>query len=136
MNKIFKIAGWVLGILGVIVAILGFSGKSGNVDLLLRYSYFLLIAAVAVWIILALVISGRNNPKSLLKAVIFIAIAAVLVFVVYSISKGGPAYNVRSQPSAGILKLSDTILTLSYILGIAAIAAIVFGAIKGAFTKN
>lgn len=68
MNKIFKITGWVLGLLGIVFGILAFVNEGSSVDLLLRYTYFLFFAAVVIWIGLAIFIAGRNNPKNLLKA--------------------------------------------------------------------
>lgn len=68
MNKIFKITGWVLGLLGIVFGILAFVNGGGAIDILLRYTYVLFIAAVVIWIGLSIFISGRNNPKNLLKA--------------------------------------------------------------------
>uniref|UniRef100_UPI00402A0A0D hypothetical protein n=1 Tax=Candidatus Cryptobacteroides bacterium TaxID=3085639 RepID=UPI00402A0A0D len=65
MNKIFKITGWVLGLLGIVFGILAFVNEGSSVDLLLRYTYFLFFAAVVIWIGLAIFIAGRNNPKTL-----------------------------------------------------------------------
>ena len=50
MNKIFKITGWVLGLLGIVFGILAFVNEGSSVDLLLRYTYFLCFAAVVIWI--------------------------------------------------------------------------------------
>lgn len=68
MNKIFKITGWVLGLLGIVFGILAFVDEGSSVDLLLRCTYFPFFAAVVIWIGLAIFIAGRNNPKNLLKA--------------------------------------------------------------------
>ena len=58
MNKIFKITGWVLGLLGIVFGILAFVNEGSSVDLLLRYTYFLFFAAVVIWIGLAIFIAG------------------------------------------------------------------------------
>ena len=79
MNKIFKITGWVLGLLGIVFGILAFVNEGSSVDLLLRYTYFLFFAAVVIWIGLAIFIAGRNNPKNLLKAAGVVVGIAVLV---------------------------------------------------------
>ena len=140
MNKVFKLIGWILGILGVILAAWSLSAgdvKDGkSVDTILRYAYFLLIAAVVLWIGLAIIISGKNNPKGLLKAVLFLVVAVVLVGVVYFLASGSPALNVKNQPAVQTLKLTDTMLSLVAILGIGAIAAIIFGVIRSAFTQK
>lgn len=135
MNKIFKITGWVLGLLGIVFGILAVNGGS-SVDLLLRYTYFLLIAAVVIWIGLAIFISGKNNPKNLLKAAGVVVGIAVLVVLAYVLSSGAPALNVKTQPSTQWLKLTDTMLLLTYVLGGAAIVAIIVGAVRDAINNK
>ena len=44
MNKVFKITGWVLGLLGIVLGILAFFNGGSAIDLLLRYTYVLFIA--------------------------------------------------------------------------------------------
>lgn len=135
MNKVFKITGWVLGLLGIVFGILAVNGGS-SVDLLLRYTYFLLIAAVVVWIGLAIFISGKNNPKNLLKAAGVVVGIAALVVLAYALSSGAPALNVKTQPSSQWLKLTDTMLLLTYVLGGAAILAIIVGAVRDAINNK
>ena len=136
MNKVFKITGWVLGILGIVFGVLAFANGGSAIDLLLRYTYVLLIAAVVIWVGLAIFIAGKNNPKNLLKAAIVVAIVAVLVFLAYTLSSGAPAVNVKTQPSELWLKMTDTMLLLTYILGGAAIVAIIVGAVREAITNK
>ena len=136
MNKIFKITGWVLGLLGIVFGILAFVNEGSSVDLLLRYTYFLFFAAVVIWIGLAIFIAGRNNPKNLLKAAGVVVGIAVLVVLAYVLSAGAPALNVKTQPTPQWLKLTDTILLLTYVLGGAAIIAIIVGAVRDAINNK
>ena len=136
MNKIFKITGWVLGLLGIVFGILAFVNEGSSVDLLLRYTYFLFFAAVVIWIGLAIFIAGRNNPKNLLKAAGVVVGVAALVVLAYVLSSGAPAINVKTQPTTQWLKLTDTMLLLTYVLGGAAIVAIIVGAIRDAFNNK
>ena len=136
MNKIFKITGWVLGLLGIVFGILAFVNEGSSVDLLLRYTYFLFFAAVVIWIGLAIFIAGRNNPKNLLKAAGVVVGVAALVVLAYVLSAGAPALNVKTQPTPQWLKLTDTMLLLTYVLGGAAIVAIIVGAIRDAFNNK
>ena len=136
MNKVFKITGWVLGLLGILFGILAFLNGGSSVDLLLRYTYFLFFAAVVVWIGLAIFIAGKNNPKNLLKAAGVVVGIAVLVVLAYVLSSGAPALNVKTQPSTQWLKLTDTMLLLTYVLGGAAIVAIIVGAIRDAINNK
>lgn len=136
MNKIFKITGWVLGLLGIVFGILAFVNEGSSVDLLLRYTYFLFFAAVVIWIGLAIFVAGRNNPKNLLKAAGVVVGIAVLVVLAYVLSAGAPALNVKTQPTPQWLKLTDTMLLLTYVLGGAAIIAIIVGAVRDAINNK
>ena len=136
MNKIFKITGWVLGLLGIVFGILAFVNEGSSVDLLLRYTYFLFFAAVVIWIGLAIFIAGRNNPKNLLKAAGVVVGVAALVVLAYVLSAGAPALNVKTQPTPQWLKLTDTMLLLTYVLGGAAIIAIIVGAVRDAINHK
>ena len=136
MNKIFKITGWVLGLLGIVFGILAFVNEGSSVDLLLRYTYFLFFAAVVIWIGLAIFIAGRINPKNLLKAAGVVVGVAALVVLAYALSAGAPALNVKTQPTPQWLKLSDTMLLLTYVLGGAAIIAIIVGAGRDAINNK
>ena len=136
MNKIFKITGWVLGLLGIVFGILAFVNEGSSVDLLLRYTYFLFFAAVVIWIGLAIFIAGRNNPKNLLKAAGVVVGVTALVVLAYVLSAGAPALNVKTQPTPQWLKLTDTMLLLTYVLGGAAIIAIIVGAVRAAINNK
>lgn len=136
MNKIFKITGWVLGLLGIVFGILAFVNEGSSVDLLLRYTYFLFFTAVVIWIGLAIFIAGRNNPKNLLKAAGVVVGVTALVVLAYVLSAGAPALNVKTQPTPQWLKLTDTMLLLTYVLGGAAIIAIIVGAVRDAINNK
>ncbi len=140
MNKISKIIGWLLGIVGIVLGIWcltkGEASNEGPVNLLLRYSYFLLIAAIVILLGLALIQAAKNNPKSLLRAILVIVGIAALVAIAYALASGDPVVNVKTQPSATWLKLTDTIMLLVYILGGVAILSILFGVIRNAITNK
>ena len=136
MNKIFKITGWVLGLLGIVFGILAFVNEGSSVDLLLRYTYFLFFAAVVIWIGLAIFIAGRNNPKNLLKAAGVVVGVTALVVLAYVLSAGAPALTGMARPAPPWLKLTDTLLLLTYGLGGAAIIAIIVGAVRDAINNK
>ena len=100
MNKISKIIGWVLGILGIILGIWcltkGEASNEGPVNLLLRYSYFLLIAAVVILLGLALIQAAKNDPKSLIKALCVIVGVAALVAIAFSLASGSCCWSTSS----------------------------------------
>jgi len=130
-GKIAKLIMWALLLIGLVLLVVGgtsgFDSDSGIVDMFLRYAYLCAIIAVALVIILGIAIAVANNPKSLIKLLLGIVVAAALVAVVYFTASGSPALNVSQQPSQGTLKLTDTILNLTYLLGGLAILAILFG---------
>ncbi|MBR1927051.1 MAG: hypothetical protein IJ840_04790 [Bacteroidales bacterium] len=140
MKNISKIIGWVLGIIGIALGVWclakGEASNEGPVNLLLRYSYFLLIAAVVILLGLAIIQTARNNPKGLLRALCVIVGVAALVAIAYALASGDPVVNVKTQPSATWLKLTDTIMLLVYILGGAAILSILFGVVRNAITNK
>ena len=139
MNKISKIIGWVLGIVGIVLGIWclakGEATNEGPVNLLLRYSYFLLIAAVVILLGLAIIQTAKNNPKGLIKALCEIVGVSALVAIAYALASSDPIVSLKKQPDAGTLKLTDTIMKLTYILGGAAIVSIIFGVIRNAINK-
>ena len=87
-------------------------------------------------IVVSTVVSAMNDPKSLVKLGIGLAAIAAVCFVVYLLSPGHEAINLTvEQPSATTLKLTDTVLNLTYLTGALAIAAIIFGEIWRAVRK-
>lgn len=112
----------------VIGFVAGFeSNNAAMTDALLVWAYVMVILAAAAVIIIGAIISYKNNPKSLVKAAIAIVAVAAVCFVVYLVSPGKPAMGMLQQPDQATLKLTDTILNLTYIAGAAAIISIIAG---------
>ena len=136
--KIAKYCSWALAIIGVIILIwgsmTGFESNGGTpVDVLLRWGYILLGLAVAAVLFAAIVIGGMNNPKGLVKAGIALVAIALVCLVVYLISAGNPLVGyIGEQPDQQTLKLTDTLLNLTYILAGGAIVSIVVGEVISA----
>ena len=140
MNKFFKMFMWVLILVSVVILALGFvkgypdspAMDNGTVDPLLYWAYAMLGIALACVVVVGIVIAAMNNPKSLIKLLAGVVSIAAVCFVVYLVSAGAPALNLTTeQPSATTLKLTDTVLNLTYLTGGLAILAIVFGEILG-----
>ncbi len=109
---------------------------NGTVDPLLNWGYVVIGIALFCVIVVGTIVSAINNPKSLVKLGIVLAAIAAVCFVVYLLSPGNEALNLTvDQPSATTLKLTDTVLNLTYLSGALAILAIVFGEIWGAVRK-
>ena len=104
-------------------------------NILLRYNYFLVIAAVVIVVLIASIKSAKNNPKGLIKALCVIVGVAALVAIAYALASSDPIVSLKAQPSESTLKLTDTVMKLTYILGGAAIVSIIFGVIRNAINK-
>jgi uncharacterized membrane protein len=139
LNKIFKWAMVLLIVVSVVLLVMGFAGgwKESNVDTLLVWTYLMVGLAVAAVVIVGLIIGAVNNPRSLVKLGLGLVAVAAVCFVAYLIAPGEPAVNLTmEQPSAAMLKLTDTILYLTYFAGIVAILSIVVGEIRLAVTNK
>lgn len=130
----------LLIVVSVVLLVMGFAAgwKEGNVDTLLGWTYCMVGLALAAVIIVGLIVGVANDPKSLVKLGLGLVVVAVVCFVAYLIAPGSPAVNLTSmdQPSAATLKLTDTILYLTYFAGILAVVAIIVGEIRLAITNK
>jgi hypothetical protein len=113
----------------------GGSGKETAVEVLLYLAYAMIIFALVAVLCIGLYISATTDPKGLVRIGIGLAGAAVIALVAYLLASGAPAigYAGATPPTASELKLTDTILNMTYILGGAAIFAIVAGEVISAF---
>ena len=142
LNKIFK---WILlGLILISVGILiwgfavDFESNDGTpVDVLLRWAYIMVGVAIAAIVVIGIAMRAVNDPKSLLKLGIVLVGVAAVCLIVYLVSPGKPAIglNIAEVPTAGTLKLTDTVLNLTYLTGGLAILTIVVAEIWGAVRK-
>ena len=138
LNKFFKILMLVLIIVsvGLLVwgSVVGFTTNDGQaVDVLFYWAYVMVGLAVASWVLVGLVLMAKNNPKSLIKVGIVLVVAAALAFVAYLLAPGNPAVgreNISPADTLATLKLTDTVLNLTYFAGAAAVVAIIIGEIR------
>ena len=137
--KIFKWISWVFIIVSVILAVWAFtrfggSGEGAAVEALLYLAYAMVVLALVAVLCVGLFIAAKNDPKSLVRIGVGLAGAVVLGLIAYFLASGKPAigFTGATPPTDGELKLTDTILNLTYILGGAAIVAIVAGEIISA----
>ena len=138
LNKFFKILMLVLILVsvGLLVwgSVVGFTTTDGQaVGLLFYWAYVLVGLAVASWVLVGLVLMAKNNPKSLIKVGIVLVVAAALAFVAYLLAPGNPAVgreNISPADTLATLKLTATVLNLTYFAGAAAVVAIIIGEIR------
>ena len=142
--KYEKIVKWVLValfIVGIVFSVYGFivgfeANGNAAVDNILYCAYA--FAAIALFAVLlgVVVIGGINSPKSLLKLLGGLIAIAAIVAVAYVLAPGTPAVGYLGDPvSEGTLKLTDTVLNLTYFTFGLSILALVVGWIVGAVRK-
>ena len=134
--KIVKWISWALLLISVVLAVWAFtrfggSGEGAAVETMLYWAYAMLVLALIAVLCIGLFVTAKTNPKSLVRIGIALAGAAALCLIAYLLASGKPAlgFTGTTPPTAGELKLTDTVLNLTYILGCAAIVAIVAGEI-------
>lgn len=139
LNKFFKILMVVLILLSVGILVWGFTGSWTDqaVEILLKWTYVMVGLAIAAALLIGLIISTKNDPKSLIKLCIGLIGIAAVCFGVYAMSKGAPAIGLTTeQPEVGTLKITDTILNLTYLTAGLAIVSIVVGEIISAIRNK
>lgn len=140
--KIAKWISWVLIIISVVMLVLGFvngfeANNGASIDALLRWAYILSGVAIALVIILGVILNGIYEPKSLVGLGVGILLLGIVTFIAYATAAGTPLMGyIGEQPAQATLKLTDTLLNLTYILGATAIVAIVFGEVVSAIRNK
>ena len=128
-------------IVGIVFSVYGFivgfeSNGNAPVDNILYCAYTFAGLAVLAVVLGVVVIGGINNPKSLLKMFAGLVVIAAIAAVAYVLAPGTPAVGYLGEPvSDGTLKLTDTILNLTYLLFGGSILALIAGWIIGATRK-
>lgn len=137
-NKIFKWVMLALMAISIIIVVAGFltglpertTDPSGTVDLLLYWAEWMVKGTIILLVVVNVVIMAKNNIKSLVKLGVIIGCALVLCLLAYVLAAGSQPVAYNGEPvSDGTLKLTDTILIITALAGIAAILSIVGGEI-------
>ena len=133
----------MLGLLAISIILLvwgfimGFETKEGvATDVLLIWGYVMVALALVATLVFGLWIGVKNNPKMLKKLGIGLGVAVIVVLGAYFLAPGKPAMGMLAQPSASTLKLTDTILNLTYLAGGLAIIAIIAGEVRIAINNK
>ena len=142
--KYEKIIKWILValfIVGIVFSVYGFivgfeTNGNAPVDNILYCAYAFAATALLAVVFGVVVIGGINNPKSLLKLVLGLVAIGAIIAVAYVIAPGTPAVGYLGEPvSDGTLKLTDTVLNLTYFTFGHSIVALIVGWIVGAVRK-
>ena len=97
------------------------------------FKILMLGLALASWVLVGLVLMAKNNPKSPIKVGVILVAAAAISFVAYLLAPGNPAVgreNVSPADTVATLKLTDTVLNLTYFAAAAAVLAIIVGEVR------
>lgn len=148
--KILEICLLVISAIGLIV-FLAFNGKTGLytvsnlaealattnlLDFFLFWAYLLVIAALVLVVVLS-IINLAGNKKSIKKTGLVLVIAIVLIGLSYLLASGDPvAVNIDVQPTHATLKMTDTLLNLSFALVILTILALLWGSVRNLIHKE
>jgi len=139
LNKVFKWIMWALMIISVVIAVWGFvqgfTGPKGDspVSVLLDWAYIMTFIAIGIVVIGGIAVATVNNPKSFIKILIGLVVIAAICAVVYFTAPGSPAIGYNGTPvSQGTLKLTDSLLNLTYLTSVLSIIAILVGEIVSA----
>jgi len=133
---LFKLIELVLIVISVALLVWGFvkgfpatvADDNGTVDPLLFWTYIMLGLALVAILIVGLFIAIKNNPKVLVRYGLILLGIAALCLICYLLAKGNPAIGLTTdQPDFMTLKLTDSVLNLTYIVGAASILAIIVG---------
>ena len=133
-----KIIKWILlALLLLSVAVFigawiyGFEKNDGvAVDVLFYWTYAMVAFALISILIIGGAIAVKNDKSFLWKILIVLGGTAVVVLAVYLLSPGAEALGLtEEQPSKATLRLTDTILNLTYLVGALTILSIIVGEI-------
>ena len=141
LEKIFKwgMVALILVSVGILIwgSSVGFESNDGlATDVLLTWAKIMIGIALFSWVVIGLIVNTRNNPRSLIKLGLILVGAAVLCLVAYLLAPAHPAAGREGLDTFATLKLTDTLLNLTYICGAGAILAIIVGEIRMAIASK
>jgi len=121
-------------VISLYAAVKGFNDLS--VDLLFYWTYAMIAVAVLAIVFVAGAIGIKNDKKFLWKLLAIAGGTIVVCAAVYFLSPGAPAVGLAQQPSDITLKLTDTVLNLTYLISAVAILAVVVGEVSKAIRNK
>lgn len=131
-EKIIKYLSFALLIVSAVIAIWAYATgfTDAAVNTLLYWAYAMVGVGIFSAVIIGIVISAVNNPKSLIKMGLGLVAVAAVVGIAYVLAPGSAALGyVGPEIPASTLKLTDTILNLTYFTCGAAVCAIICGVV-------
>lgn len=139
--KIVKYITAVLLLISVLLvvfgAVKGFTANDGQaIDFMLYWAYALVVVAIVAIVVLGIGISAVQDKKNLITILGVLVGMAVIVGVAYVLAPASPAVGlVDIEPSTTELKITDTVLNLTYFACGASVLVTLFSAIYNAIRK-
>ena len=145
LYKIVKIAIAAIALIGIFLFIRVAMNADNPVELsdvaspLVTFSMILLFLAIIITVLFS-IIGLLKNPKALKKTLLSLGVLAGLFFLAYVMSSSAEVTDtygkVLKDGAAGVVpKRVGAIINYSYILGIIAVACVLWGSLKGMFSK-
>lgn len=108
-----------------------------SVNTIMAATYGMIALVLLSIVIIVFIVNSINNPMSLVKLVIGIVVIGVIIGGAYMLAPGTALVEFHGDvpPTAGDLKLTDTVLYLAYLAFGATILALVTSWIVGAVRK-
>lgn len=128
---------WVLVVISVGILVYGFAkgfetplaegSDFSTVDILFYWTYFMVAFTLVSVIVIGLCMKAVVNPKSLISVAVVVLGTIAVCAAVYYIAPGNALtdYNGEELPTAQVLKLTDTVLYLTYLAAGATILSVV-----------
>jgi len=140
--KLVKCIMWALLAIGVAIIAFGvFTGLTSAdglpIDIMLFWAYALIAIAVLAIVIIGIAITAKNGAKGLIRLGAVVLGGVALVAIAYLIAPGNEAVGLISAkaPDVATLKLTDTVLILTFLACGASVATILYSAISNAIRK-
>ncbi len=131
MKKALNILKFVLLLLGVATLIPMLAIDTNSVDMMLDYTYVLFAIAVVAAIVMTAINFGKSNNNSKIGIIVF-GLLIVAVVVAYLLSSPEPITlaSGKVEDSATTLKLTDTLLYVTYAAFTAVVVLLIGGEIR------
>ncbi len=132
--KYLSIIKYILLIVSAILVIAG--AVTGKVDLMLGWSFAMILLTIALTIIMPLV-AVFQNPKSATRSLIGLGVIVVVFLVSYALASDEPIKlaSGKVMDNSFELKFSDTALYATYIAFAGVVLSILYGELYKVFKK-
>jgi hypothetical protein len=150
LYKFVKIGSGLLGVIGVILLVLvllagdeavrtDLATQSRVVDPFITFTFVIL--GIALILTLGFTLLGLlKNPGALKKSLLTLAVLGVLFFIAYMLSNGDAVTDkfnqvIKDGEAGPVSRRVGTLINYTYILGVIGLVCVLWGSLKGMFSK-